>query len=207
VIDPSLPPVPCVGAPLLLGDQALDLRTKALVAGVVPSPRFGREAEVLATAAGVAAAGADLVDVSLLPRLVGPVARSGAVPVASRVASVTQAEAATRAGAQVILVPVALAHDAVDAGCPVAVVTDDLEGLASARREATRLGVPVALDATRWAGAEGMAREAAAIAEGCRLIRSSDVRRSRRVAEVMAAVLGARRPPRGSHVDHLGGEA
>jgi dihydropteroate synthase len=39
-----------------------------------------------------------------------------------------------------------------------------------------------------------MAREAAAVAQGCRLLRTTDVRRSRRVAEVMAALLRARRP-------------
>ncbi len=38
-----------------------------------------------------------------------------------------------------------------------------------------------------------MAQEAAAIAEGCRIVRTTDVRRTRRVVEVMAALLEARR--------------
>jgi dihydropteroate synthase len=50
-----------------------------------------------------------------------------------------------------------------------------------------------------------MAREAVAIAEGCRLLRTRDVRRSRRVAEVMAAMLAARRPGSGSGGRDRGG--
>jgi dihydropteroate synthase len=58
---------------------------------------------------------------------------------------------------------------------------------------AARRGLPLAVDATSWSGPEAVGREAAAVALGCRVIRTADVRRSRRVAEVMGALLAARR--------------
>jgi hypothetical protein len=182
----------------VVAGREVDLRTRVLVAGVVPAPRFGREGEVLAAAASVRAAGADLVDVSLPPRLLGPVARSGEGPVAARAAGAAEAAAARRAGADVVLVPPAVAeHLDPAAGEPgpqsLAVVVDDLADLEDARAVAERRGLVLAVDASRWQGPEAVAREAAAVALGCRLVRTADVRRSRRVAEVMAALLGARR--------------
>ncbi len=88
--------MPAPGAELVLGGRPVDLRARVLVAGVVPVPRFGREGEVLAAAAGVRAAGADLVDVSLPPRLSGPVARSGDTPVSVRARSAEEALRPTR---------------------------------------------------------------------------------------------------------------
>ncbi|HKE77611.1 MAG TPA: hypothetical protein VKB57_28580 [Acidimicrobiales bacterium] len=191
------PPVPAPGAGLVVAGRTLDLRARVLVAGVVPAPRFGREGEVLATAAAVRAAGADLVDVSLPARLLGPVARAGGGSVAARAATAGEAAAARRAGADVVLVPPAVAGD-LDLGgdlAPgaVAVLIDDLAGLDEARALADGRGLVLAVDAARWQGPEAVAREAAAVALGCRLVRTADVRRSRRVAEVMAALLGARR--------------
>jgi hypothetical protein len=178
---------------LVLGGQRVDLRTRVLVAGVVPPPRFGREGEVLATAASLRAAGADLVDVSLPPRLSGPVARAGDVPVAMRAGTAAEAAAARRAGAEVVMVPPDAADDAAGESGAVAVVVDDLAGVGAARDVAGRLGAPLAIDASRWSGPEAVGREAAAVSLGCRLIRTADVRRSRRVAEVMGALLAARR--------------
>ena len=200
VIAPSPPPVPRVDRVLALGDRPVDLATRALVAGVVAAPRFGRESEVVATAAAVAAGGADLVDVSLPPRLAGPVARAGRLPVVARIASTDDALAAARAGAVLVLVPgdrpgvlAALAGDP-DLGAALGLLAADAGDLAAARALADEHAAVLALDVTPWSGAEAMAREAVAIAEGCRLLRTRDVRRSRRVAEVMAAILAARRP-------------
>ena len=97
---PTPLPAPVAGADLVLAGEPVDLRARVLVAGVVRSPRFGREGEVLATAAAVRAAGADLVDVSLPPRLATPVARAGSGPVAMRAGSAPDVEAARRAGAR-----------------------------------------------------------------------------------------------------------
>lgn len=196
IVSPP-PPVPVPRAGLVVAGREVGLRTRVLVAGVVPAPRFGREGEVLATAAAVRAAGADLVDVSLPPRLLGPVARSGGGPVAARAAGAAEAMAARRAGADVVLVPPGVVGELGAAGDPgptaLAVVVDDLDGLAAARAVAEGRGLVLAIDSTRWQGPEAVAREAVAVALGCRLVRTADVRRSRRVAEVMAALLGARR--------------
>lgn len=208
MIASSSPPVPQVAAALPLGGVDVDLSSRILVAGVVPAPRFGRESEVVATARAVAAAGADLVDVSLPPRMVGPVAAGGAVPVMARCASIDESAAAVRAGAAVVGVPAEIVREAVarrqdgDAAggrdpapaAAVVLIIDDLARLAGARALAEELGVVLAVDSTRSAGAGAIAQEAMAVAEGCRLIRTLDVRRSRRVAEVLGAVLGARRP-------------
>jgi hypothetical protein len=194
--------VPAPGTQLVIGGQRIDLCTRVLVAGVVPPPRFGRESEVLATAATVRAAGADLVDVSLPPRLSGPVARAGDLPVAMRAGTAAEAAAARRAGAQVVLVPPDAAADAAsEAGAEagaVAVVVDDLAEVSAAQDVAGRLGAPLAIDASHWSGPEAVGKEAAAVSLGCRVIRTTDVRRSRRVAEVMAALLAARREDEGS---------
>jgi hypothetical protein len=195
------PPLPRPDAALSLAGERVDLGTRVLVAGVVPSPRFGREAEVAAGAAAMRAAGVDLVDVPLPPRLVGPVARGEGAPVAVRAGTVDEALAAGHAGAAVVLVPAELVADVLAAtaapGGPspaTVAVVDDLGGLGAARDAATAHGVPLAFDATPWAGAEAVARESAAVLEGCRLLRTTDVRRSRRIAAAMTALLEARRP-------------
>jgi len=197
VIASPPPPVPYPATALVVAGRRVDLTVRVLVAGVVPPPRFGREGEVLATAKAVRDAGADLVDVSLPARLLGPVARAGAMAVCARVATAAAAAEARRAGAALVLVPAgeaAGASEPAGAAGAVAVVVDDLGALPAARAVADRLGLALAVDAARWHGPEAVGREAAAIAGGCRLVRTADVRRSRRVAETMAAVLGARRP-------------
>jgi len=197
VIASPPPPVPYPATVLVVAGRTVELTARVLVAGVVPPPRFGREGEVLATARAVLDGGADLVDVSLPPRLLGPVARAGDVPVCVRVATASAAAEARRAGAALVLVPPGdAAETAAPAGAADAtmVVVDDLAGLPAARAVAERLGLALAVDAARWHGPEAVGREAAAIAGGCRLVRTADVRRSRRVAETMSAVLGARRP-------------
>jgi len=194
VAAPTPLPAPVAGADLVLAGEPVDLRARVLVAGVVRSPRFGREGEVLATAAAVRAAGADLVDVSLPPRLAAPVARAGYGPVALRAGSAPDVEAARRAGADVVFVaPGLFAGELAERpGVAIAVLVDDLAALAGARAVADHHGLPLAIDAAAWTGPEAVGREAAAVALGCRLIRTADVRRSRRVAEVMGAILAAR---------------
>lgn len=200
VIAPSLRPVPAADVTLTLRGQVVDLAARVLVAGVVPAPRFGRENEVVATAAAVTDSGADLVDVSLPPRMIGPVARAEDAPVVVRAGSADQALAAARAGADLVLVPAGLVAELSGAQAwvaldtPVAVVTDDVAGIADARTVAEQFRVPLAIDSTGAAAADAIGAESMAIAEGCRLVRTRDVRRSRRVAEVMGALLGARRP-------------
>jgi hypothetical protein len=192
---PPPPPVPLPGVELLLAGRTVDLRARVLVAGVVPAPRFGREGEVLATAATLRAAGADLVDVSLPPRLSGPVARSGDTPVSVLARSPEEVRMARQAGAQLIMVPPDVLPD-VEGGAgsvAVAVVVAELSELAAAGELACGRGLPLAVDVTRWSGPDAVGRESAAVALGCRVIRTSDVRRSRRVAEVMTALLAARR--------------
>ncbi|HEY7071033.1 MAG TPA: hypothetical protein VH479_13000 [Acidimicrobiales bacterium] len=178
---------------LVLGGQPVDLRARVLVAGVVPAPRFGREGEVLATAATVRAAGADLADVSLPPRLSGPVARSGDTPVSVLARTPEEAQTARQSGAQLILVPPGVLPLVESDAGSVGVVVDDLAELPAARELACGRGLALAVDVTRWSGPDAVGREAAAVALGCRVIRTGDVRRSRRVAEVMAALLAARR--------------
>ncbi len=199
MIAPSPPPAPSVAVSLQVGGRFVDLATRVLVAGVVPAPRFGREGEVAATAGAVVASGADLADVSLAPRLIAPAARAGRVPVAARVASIDEAAAAVRAGASVVMLSASLVDvsgpvDRTALGVAAALLVDDLDELGAARAQAEQLGVPLAFDSTRWSAATAIALESAAVAEGCRLLRTADVRRSRRVAEVMGAILAARRP-------------
>ena len=83
--------------------------------------------------------------------------------------------------------------DAATAGIAWAVVVDTVADIAAAVVAAARAGVPAAFDSTRLAAADALAAEAVAVTDGCRLLRTGDVRRSRRVAEVLGAVLGARR--------------
>jgi len=153
---------------------------------------------VAATARAVAAAGADLVDVSLAPKLIGPAVRTGAVPVVATVGTLAAAAAAGRAGAALGLVPPDVVADASGddlraIGVPVAVVVADPADVAAATAVAARAGAPVAFDSTRLAPGDALAAESVAVTDGCRLLRTADVRRSRRVAEVLGAVLAARR--------------
>lgn len=194
---PAAPPVPRVELTLSLpvgsGEtRVVDLATRALVVAVVPPPRWGREAEVLAGVAAAAEAGADLVEVPAEPRLLGPAAAEGAVPVVARVAGSDTADAAIAAGAALALV----SHDRLDdvvgsGGDRVAVLVDT----ARAGRDAVEAlpTRPVALDVTRLSGADAVSEESLALAVGVRLIRTADLRRTRRVVEVMAHLLEARR--------------
>jgi hypothetical protein len=199
VVPRSPLPVPRVDAVVPLAGGEVGLATRVLVAGVVPPPRFGREAEVLASAAGLVAAGADIVDVSLPPRLAGPVAARAGVSVAVRATSAAEVAAALRIGARLVLVSPDLVDAAVAAwrasaaptAATVGIVVDELPDVPGARIVAHEGRLPIAFDATHRAGAGAMADESAAIAAGCRVVRTGDVRRSRRIAEVMGALLAA----------------
>jgi hypothetical protein len=209
VIVPARPPVPGVEEAVLVGRVSVDLRCRVLVAGIVPAPRFGREAEVEAGVADVVARGADLADVTSPARLAGAAARRGH-PLAVRTDSPDGVAAARTLGAAMVLVPPPVAaqltgpasasgtatpaEQGASGGLALAVVVDDVTELGRARVEAERLGAVLAFDSARWSGAAATAREAAAVTGGCRVVRSADVRRSRRVAEVMAALLAAVRP-------------
>jgi hypothetical protein len=177
------------------GAGARDLGARALVAAVVSPPRFGREGELLATATAAGAAGADLLDVSLEPRLIGSAVREAGRPVAARVTTAESGEAARSAGTALLFVGVDLVAQAVAEGWPVALVVDDVGEIGAARAEADRHGVPLAIDTARQTAYDALAQEAVAIASGCRVLRTADVRRSRRVVEVLAALLDARRQP------------
>lgn len=197
MIAPASHPVPRPDVALRLGGTTVDLGTRALVAGVVPAPRFAREGEVLASVAAVRETGADLADVSLAPRLVGPAARQGGLPVAAVVRSSEAAAASMAAGAAVLLVPppaaLAVADAAAERSCATAVIVDDLAALARATELAAELRLAVAIDTTRWSVLDALAGEPVAVAAGCRIVRTGDVRRTRRVVEVVAALLEARR--------------
>jgi hypothetical protein len=78
-------------------------------------------------------------------------------------------------------------------GWRIAVVVDDAAEVPAALEVATPLGAPVAFDASGLAGADAMAAEAAAVSSGARIVRTRDVRRTRRVVEVIAALLDSRR--------------
>jgi hypothetical protein len=224
VITPAPSPVPVVGATLRIGVERLDLAARVLVAGVVPAPRFGREAEVQAGAAAVLALGADLVEVPPPARFAGVVRGAAGHLVAMRASSPDEVASARAAGVEVIMVTRGLAAelaggDATATGrelgttrglaglAGVVVVADDPAEVPATRAQAGRWGVPLAYDSTRWSGAAAIAREVAAVADGCRLLRTTDVRRSRRVAEVTGALLAARRqddrPGQGVHGEQV----
>ena len=78
-------------------------------------------------------------------------------------------------------------------GGPIAVVVDDVADVAAAVDLAAPLGLPVAFDASGLADGAAMAAEAVALSSGARIVRTRDVRRTRRVVEVVAALLEARR--------------
>lgn len=193
----SLPPsIPRVEATLALGGAgegaAIDLAIRALVAGVVPAPRFAREAELVAAAHATADAGADLLDVSLEPKLLGAAARSARNPIVSRVGTADEARAAQHAGAQLVLVPPQLIERLdVETATRAAAVVDDVDAIHGARRQAERHHRPLAIDTTRMSGDEALAAESVAVVAGCRIVRTTDVRRTRRVVEVVAAILEA----------------
>ncbi|HLM62853.1 MAG TPA: hypothetical protein VK306_01020 [Acidimicrobiales bacterium] len=265
-IAPTLPQG--AAARLEVVGTAVDLRTRAVVAAVVGTPRFGREGEVLAGVAAARDAHADLVDVSLGPRLLGPAAAARILPVVARADAADAARAAAAAGAAVVLVPPVLATELAAAGpgatvaaaptvgsagstatgapggrevggpsdsgpaaagpaggdgrpavgrpagggaatgapaagavitagggrsVALAVVVDDVRDIAAARLVADQLGVPIALDVSRRTGTDALAAESAGIIAGCRLVRTGDVKRTRRVVEVVATLLEARR--------------
>ncbi|MFP3902050.1 MAG: hypothetical protein ACLFXM_14450 [Acidimicrobiia bacterium] len=191
-------PVPRPDVALTLGGTEVDLRTRALVAGVVPPPRFARESEVLAAVAAVRDAGADLADVSLAPRLVGAAAGQGGLPIAALARTPEDAHASLAAGAALVLVPPSAATAVVPAlaashPAQVAVIADGLAAVPATIEVAGELGVAAGVDSTGWAPADSLAGEPLAIASGCRILRTADVRRSRRIVEVVAALLEARR--------------
>jgi hypothetical protein len=182
---------------LRVGERDLDLGSRVLVAGVVPPPRFGREAEVAAAVGALASLGADVADVSLPRPLAGAAVRAARLPVAMRATTPDELATALAVGAQIVMVPPAMADDAAatkPAAAVVSVLVGDLAALERARAEAELHGLPLAFDSTAATGAAAIAAESAAVAGGCRLLRTADVRRSRRVAEVMTALLAGRRP-------------
>jgi hypothetical protein len=193
-MESALPPVPQVELALTLGDTTFDLRWRALVGAVVAAPRFGRESEVLATVRAAGQAGADVAVTSLPPRLVGPATRVGGVPIAAKVSSLEAADAASEAGAALVLVPLDLVGAAADAGATVALLIDDIGDVDRARSVVGDRPVPLAIDSSAMSTREeALAVESVAVPLGCRLLCTNDVRRTRRVVETVAALLGAQR--------------
>jgi hypothetical protein len=186
------PPLPRVELALTLGDKTFDLRWRALVGAVVAAPRFGRESEVLATVRAAGRAGADIAVTSLPPRLVGPATRAGGLPVAARVSSLEAVRAASEAGAALVLVPADLVGDVADGGTTVALLVDDVGDIDRARTVIGDRPVPLAVDTSAAATPEeALAIESVAVTWGCRLLCTTDVRRTRRVVETVAALLAA----------------
>ena len=72
-------------------------------------------------------------------------------------------------------------------------MVDDPAAVVAAAAVAATAGVPLAFDSTRLAAADAAGGRGRGRRHGCRLLRTGDVRRSRRVAEVLGAVLAARR--------------
>ena len=120
------------------------------------------------------------------------------MPVVVTVTSLDAAAEAGRAGAALALVPPAAVEAATPAelgelAVSLAVVVTDPAAVARATALALPQGVVTAFDSTRMPPADALAAESLAVTDGCRLLRTADVRRSRRVAEVLGAVLAARR--------------
>jgi hypothetical protein len=192
MIASAPPPVPRVELALTLGVRTFDLRWRALVGAVVAAPRFGRESEVLATVRAAGQAGADIAVTSLPPRLVGPAARAGGVPIAARVSSIEAVEAAAEAGAALVLVPADLVGAVADAGATTALLVDNVGDIDRARTVVGDRPVPLAIDTSAIATREeALAIESVAVPWGCRLLCTTDVRRTRRVVETVAALLAA----------------
>jgi hypothetical protein len=185
-----------VSAGLTLLDRSVDLTTRAVVVAVVPTPRFGREAEVVAGVYAAASAAADVVEVPAEPRLLGPAAAKAEVPLAARVETADAARAAWSAGARLLLVPAAAIDEVVAGQGPAdewqlaAMVQTAKQGRDAVQAHPDRL---VGLDVTGLSGADAVSEESLALAVGVRLIRTADLRRSRRVVELMAHLLEARR--------------
>lgn len=215
----SPPPVERVRASLTLGDRVVDLATRALVVSVVPSPTWARESEVIAAVKAAADAGADLAEVPADPRLLGPAAQAGHLPLAARVTTAATARAARVAGAALVVVPAEKLAD-VTAGAtagssagapqrpgqepsgpiaswPLAVMVQDAQAVRPAREGAELAGElhdpVVVLDTLHMSPVDLVAEASLAVSHGARVIRTNDVRRTRRVVEVMATVLEARR--------------
>jgi hypothetical protein len=190
-----LPPVTTPDLGLSFGAGPIDLTTRALVVAVVATPRWGREAEVLAGVRQAAEAGADVVEAPAEPGLLGPAAGAGIVPVAARVMTAEGARAAWSAGARLLLVPASQAPEVADdpaAGdWQLATLVADARGGRDA--VAAHPGRPVALDVTGRPPVDAVAEASLALAVGVRLLRTGDLRRTRRVVEVMAHLLEARR--------------
>jgi hypothetical protein len=190
-----LPPVTTPDLGLSFGAGPIDLTTRALVVAVVATPRWGREAEVLAGVRQAAEAGADVVEAPAEPGLLGPAAGAGIVPVAARVTTAEGARAAWSAGARLLLVPASQAPEVADdpaAGdWQLATLVADARGGRDA--VAAHPGRPVALDVTGRPPVDAVAEASLALAVGVRLLRTGDLRRTRRVVEVMAHLLEARR--------------
>lgn len=151
---------------------------------------------MLAGVRAAALAAADVVEVPAEPRLLGPAAASGELPIAARVETATAARLAWHAGASLLLVP----KDALDAVVDGQGPTDEwqlavLVETARQGRDAVQASPerPVVLDVTGLTGADAVSEESLALSVGVRLVRTADLRRSRRVVEVMAHLLEARR--------------
>jgi hypothetical protein len=194
MIASAPPPLPRVELALALGDRTFDLRWRALVGAVIAAPRFGRESEVLATVRAAGQAGADIAVTSLPPRLVGPATRAGGVPIAARVSSLEAVEAASEAGVALMLVPADQVGAVADTGATVALLVDDVGGIDRARALVGDRPVPLAIDTSAVATRdEALAIESVAVPWGCRLLCTTDVRRTRRIVETVAALLAAQR--------------
>ena len=192
MIASAPPPLPRVELALTLGDRTFDLRWRALVGGD-RRPRFGRESEVLATVRAAGQAGADIAVTSLPPRLVGPATRAGGLPVAARVSSLEAVEAASEAGAALVLVPADLVDAVADTGTTMALLVEDVGEIDRADLIGDR-PVPLAVDTSATANPEeALAIESVAVPWGCRLLCTTNVRRTRRVVETVAALLAAQR--------------
>src|SRR4029450_4270783 len=125
-------------------------------------------------------AGAQLIMVppDVLPDVAGG---AGSVAVAVVVAELSELAAA---GQPACSRGLPLAVDGTPWGGPgaagaVAVVSREFPELAAAGELACSRGLPLAVDVTRWSGPDAVGRESAAVALGCRGIRTSDVRPSR----------------------------
>lgn len=198
------PAVDLVDAALAIGDRVVDLATRSLVVAVIPSPVWARESEVLAAVRAAADAGADVAEVPAEPRLLGPAAAAGLLPIAAHVGTVTVARAATGAGARLLLTstdsevaaPGVLDDEGVAplirlgrSAQEVQTARSQMSGAFSGSGDETVVG----LDTLHLSGIDIIAEASLALSVGARVVRTRDVRRSRRVVEVMAALLEARR--------------
>lgn len=198
------PAVPLVDAALTIGDRVVDLATRSLTVAVIPSPVWARESEVVAAVRAAADAGADAAEAPPEPRLLGPAAAAGLLPIAAHVSTVAAAGTATRAGASVLLAPAdsEIAVPGAIGDAPVAPVVRLCRSAQAVQEVRTQLAsglsgpgdeAVVGLDALHLSGIDIVAEASLALSVGARLVRTRDVRRSRRVVEVMAALLEARR--------------